>query len=185
MRVVANRIQNKPTGLQLKRGGREINTGSPFSALTLGRQSCEQFTELPKVSRAETQRRRVRKKHRDVYSGSPRLCVSARDDCFFTPSGLAQPAARCSLRSRMGLHFEIVQGGVTRNADTELRVCGSPVVAASLPRHRAAYSRLDTKRHHRSETSQRYRPSKSCGFIKPVRTGLRAGCGPELEGWFD
>ena len=43
--------------------------------------------------------------------------------------GLAhQTAACCSLRSRRDLYFEIIQIGITRNADTEPRVCASPVL---------------------------------------------------------
>ena len=40
-------------------------------------------------------------------------------------TGLAQTAACCSLRSRRDLYFEIIQIGITRNADTEPRVCAS------------------------------------------------------------
>jgi len=38
--------------------------------------------------------------------------------------GLAQTAAGCSLRSRRDLYFEIIE--ITRNADSEPRVCASP-----------------------------------------------------------
>ncbi len=47
---------------------------------------------------------------------------------------LAQTAACCSLRSRRGSHIEIVQDGVTRNADAELRVCDQPRVGATPSR---------------------------------------------------
>jgi len=47
-----------------------------------------------------------------------------------TLRGLAQTAARCSLRSRRDLDFEIIQFGIMGNADTEPRVCASP---GSLP----------------------------------------------------
>ncbi len=40
-------------------------------------------------------------------------------------SGLAQTAARCSLRPRRDLDVEIIQFGIMGNADTEPRVCAS------------------------------------------------------------
>ncbi len=40
--------------------------------------------------------------------------------------GLAQTAARCRLRSRRDLYFQIFEIEITRNADTEPRVCSSP-----------------------------------------------------------
>jgi len=44
---------------------------------------------------------------------------------IFGKPGLAQTAACCSLRSRRDLDFEIIEIEITRNADTEPRVCAS------------------------------------------------------------